>query len=144
MPLRWAEFYDCDGRALGAGGDDRQTLVARALLRGPVTACLERATPVVRARLRRGLDQVHVMLDRNVAPDPEHVAGVLEHEIEAAGLFGSYVRALDHRALNRNRKAGSDLRQVALGWDRGRAAGTAQDTTRHLRSFLTWSKRGTS
>jgi NAD-dependent dihydropyrimidine dehydrogenase PreA subunit len=48
-----------------------------------------------------------------VAPDAEGVAGVSESAIEAAGLFGSYARA--------------------LGWHRGRPGGAENDPTFRLR-----------
>jgi NAD-dependent dihydropyrimidine dehydrogenase PreA subunit len=49
-----------------------------------------------------------------VAPDAEGPAPVSEAEIEAAGLFGSYARA--------------------LGWRRGRPGGAENDTTFRLRA----------
>ncbi len=48
-----------------------------------------------------------------VAPDAEGASPVSEAEIEAAGLFGSYARA--------------------LGWRRGKPGGTEQDPTFRLR-----------
>jgi NAD-dependent dihydropyrimidine dehydrogenase PreA subunit len=48
-----------------------------------------------------------------VAPDAEGVSGVSEAAIEAAGLFGSYARA--------------------LGWRRGRPDGAQNDPTFRLR-----------
>ena len=49
-----------------------------------------------------------------VAPDAEGPSPVSENEIEAAGLFGSYARA--------------------LGWRRGRPGGTELDPTFRLRA----------
>jgi NAD-dependent dihydropyrimidine dehydrogenase PreA subunit len=49
-----------------------------------------------------------------VAPDAEGPTPVSESEIEAAGLFGSYARA--------------------LGWRRGKPGGTEQDPTFRLRA----------
>ena len=48
-----------------------------------------------------------------VAPDAERPSAVIEAEIEAAGLFGSYARA--------------------LGWRRGKPGGTESDPTFRLR-----------
>jgi NAD-dependent dihydropyrimidine dehydrogenase PreA subunit len=48
-----------------------------------------------------------------VAPDAERPTPVTEAEVEAAGLFGSYARA--------------------LGWRRGRPGGTERDPTFRLR-----------
>lgn len=48
-----------------------------------------------------------------VATDPETVTGATEAAIEAAGLFGSYARA--------------------LGWKKGREAGSDQDPTHRIR-----------
>ena len=47
--------------------------------------------------------------------------GVVEAEVEARGLFGSYARA--------------------LGWDQGRAGGAENDTTMQLRLSLDSSKK---
>jgi NAD-dependent dihydropyrimidine dehydrogenase PreA subunit len=49
-----------------------------------------------------------------VAPNAERPTAVEEAEVEAAGLFGSYARA--------------------LGWTRGRPGGTDRDPTYRLRS----------
>jgi NAD-dependent dihydropyrimidine dehydrogenase PreA subunit len=49
-----------------------------------------------------------------VAPNAEGPSAVTEAEIEAAGLFGSYARA--------------------LGWRRGKAGGTEHDPTFRLRA----------
>src|SRR5262245_9985798 len=49
-----------------------------------------------------------------VAPNAEGPSAVTEAEIEAAGLFGSYARA--------------------LGWRRGRSGGTEHDPTFRLRA----------
>jgi NAD-dependent dihydropyrimidine dehydrogenase PreA subunit len=49
-----------------------------------------------------------------VAPNAEGPTGVVETEVEAAGLFGSYARA--------------------LGWKRGRPGGTSNDPTFRLRA----------
>ncbi len=48
-----------------------------------------------------------------VAPDAEDPTGVTEAEVEAAGLFGSYARA--------------------LGWHRGKAGGSDADPTHKIR-----------
>lgn len=48
-----------------------------------------------------------------VATDPEGATGVTESEIERAGLFGSYARA--------------------LGWNKGREGGADRDPTHRLR-----------
>ncbi len=48
-----------------------------------------------------------------VAEDAHGPTGVTAAEVELRGLFGTYARA--------------------LGWSKGRAGGTDQDTTRHLR-----------
>lgn len=51
-----------------------------------------------------------------VAPNAEGPTGITEAEVEAAGLFGSYAKA--------------------LGWHRGRLGGTSEDTTLLLRIRL--------
>ncbi len=51
-----------------------------------------------------------------VAPHAEGPTGILEAAVEAAGLFGTYSRA--------------------LGWTRGQAGGAEADTTRLLRGDL--------
>lgn len=51
-----------------------------------------------------------------VSPHAEGPVAVSEAEIEAEGLFGAYARA--------------------LGWSRGRAGGSENDTTRHIRVAL--------
>jgi len=48
-----------------------------------------------------------------VATDPEHATGMTEAEVERAGLFGSYARA--------------------LGWKKGREGGTDRDPTYRIR-----------
>ncbi len=57
-----------------------------------------------------------------VGPDAERSIGIQETDIEQAGLFGSYARA--------------------LGWSKGRAGGAEHDTTRHLRAMLTSQQTG--
>ena len=51
-----------------------------------------------------------------VAPNAERPTGIGEAEVAERGLFGSYARA--------------------LGWKRGKAAGTEHDPTIHLRAFV--------
>ena len=48
-----------------------------------------------------------------VAVDPEHATGITEAEVEHAGLFGSYARA--------------------LGWKKGREGGADKDPTYRVR-----------
>lgn len=52
-----------------------------------------------------------------VAPHAEGPTRISEAQVEAAGQFGSYARA--------------------LGWSKGRAGGAEADTTRELRNWLT-------
>ena len=51
-----------------------------------------------------------------VAPNAERPTGITEAEVDRRGLFGSYARA--------------------LGWRRGKAFGTEDDPTLHIRAFL--------
>lgn len=64
MPYRWATFFDARGRALQDVGDDRQTVIAHALLDGPVYASLDRAAPEVQAWLRQGQPNCLLPFDR--------------------------------------------------------------------------------
>jgi succinate dehydrogenase/fumarate reductase flavoprotein subunit len=54
VPFGWATFYDAGGKELGGYGESRQEwFLPRALLRGPVYARLDKATPDVRAVIEK-------------------------------------------------------------------------------------------
>jgi succinate dehydrogenase/fumarate reductase flavoprotein subunit len=96
MPYRWATFYDCDGHDLGNGGDDRQTLVAHAMRKGPVYASLDRAGPDVQRWLRAGQPNCFLAFDRNgIDPFTERFPVALRAEGTVRGTGGIKVDGLD-------------------------------------------------
>lgn len=64
MPFRFATFFDANGDDLGDLGDDRQVAIASAILRGPVFARLDKASPSERDMLRRGQPNCFLPYDR--------------------------------------------------------------------------------
>lgn len=94
MPYRWATFYDCNGRTLADAGDDRQTVIARALGDGPVYASLARATPEVQDWLRRGQPNCMLPFDRSgIDPFKERFEVGLRCEGTVRGVGG--IRLVD-------------------------------------------------
>lgn len=61
---RWATFSDAYGQVLEKTERDRHPMVARALLRGPVFACLDHAPPQIQDWLRRGQPNIFLPFDR--------------------------------------------------------------------------------
>lgn len=85
---QWATFYDAHGAALVIDGD-RQTAVARALLAGPVFACLDRANAALQACLRQSQPNCFVPFDRQgINPFSDKFEVVLRCEGTVRGLGG--------------------------------------------------------
>jgi succinate dehydrogenase/fumarate reductase flavoprotein subunit len=85
---RWATFFDVDGTEI-AGGLDRQVAVAEALLRGPVTAQLDKASPEVEDWLRRGQPNCFLPYDRQgIDPFRQRFAVTLRSEGTVRGVGG--------------------------------------------------------
>ena len=64
LVYRWASYFDADGQQLDDEGD-RHVVVAKALLKGPVFARLDKATPDVQDWLRRGQPNIMLPFDRD-------------------------------------------------------------------------------
>jgi succinate dehydrogenase/fumarate reductase flavoprotein subunit len=85
---RWATFFDVDGTEI-AGGLDRQVAVAEALLRGPVTAQLDKASPEIEDWLRRGQPNCFLPYDRQgIDPFRQRFAITLRSEGTVRGVGG--------------------------------------------------------
>ncbi len=90
---RWATFFDVDGTEIG-GGLDRQVAVAEALLRGPVMAQLDQASPEIEDWLRRGQPNCFLPYDRQgIDPFRQRFAVTLRSEGTVRGVGG--VRLVD-------------------------------------------------
>lgn len=89
MPYRWATFYDCNGGKLADAGDDRQSVIARALREGPVYASLDRAAPEVQDWLRRGQPNCMLPFDRyGIDPFKDRFEVALRCEGTVRGVGG--------------------------------------------------------
>jgi succinate dehydrogenase/fumarate reductase flavoprotein subunit len=64
LPYRWATFTREDGTPIVAAGRDRHTVVAEAMLDGPVFCQYDRAAPELQAWLRQGQPNCFLPLDR--------------------------------------------------------------------------------
>ncbi|NYE22730.1 FAD-dependent oxidoreductase [Pigmentiphaga litoralis] len=86
---RWATFTDSDGRALDPTPSDRHAQVARALLDGPVYACLDLADDTVQGWLRRAQPNCFVPFDKQgIDPFTQRFAVTLRCEGTVRGVGG--------------------------------------------------------
>ncbi len=65
LPFRWASFTREDGTLLDTENRDRYSVIAEALLEGPVFACYDKATEEQRQWLRQGQPNCFLPLDRS-------------------------------------------------------------------------------
>ena len=65
LPFAWASFFRENGTRLETEGKDRYTVVAAALLEGPVYAQYDKAWPELQQWLRQGQPNCFLPLDRN-------------------------------------------------------------------------------
>jgi succinate dehydrogenase/fumarate reductase flavoprotein subunit len=65
LPFAWASFFREDGSRLETEGKDRYTVVAEALLEGPVYAQYDKAWPELQQWLRQGQPNCFLPLDRS-------------------------------------------------------------------------------
>ncbi|MET1026573.1 MAG: FAD-binding protein [Dongiaceae bacterium] len=85
---QWGTFYREDGSNI-AITDEMYASVARAMLEGPVFACLDRAPPVVQDALRRGQPHCFLPFDRSgIDPFTQHYPVVLRCEGTVRGTGG--------------------------------------------------------
>lgn len=84
----WGTFSDEQGNVLNSPGD-RQSVVANELIRGPVYAILDKATPRLQEGLRRGQPNIFVPFDRmGINPFKERFPITLRHEGTVRGTGG--------------------------------------------------------
>lgn len=84
----WGTFSDKQGNVLNSPGD-RQSVVASELIRGPVYAILDKATPRLQEGLRRGQPNIFVPFDRmGINPFKERFPITLRHEGTVRGTGG--------------------------------------------------------
>ncbi|MGE7368363.1 FAD-dependent oxidoreductase [Neorhizobium sp. NPDC001467] len=84
----WGTFSDEDGNIL-AGVGDRQSIVAEALLRGPVYAVLDKAPPRLQEGFRRGQPNIFMPFDRlGIDPFRDRFPVTLRHEGTVRGTGG--------------------------------------------------------
>jgi succinate dehydrogenase/fumarate reductase flavoprotein subunit len=94
LPYRWATFTRQDGTPIVANGRDRHSVVAEAMLEGPVFCQYDRATPELQAWLRQGQPNCFLPLDRSgVDPFTERWPVTLRCEGTVRGVGG--IRLLD-------------------------------------------------
>jgi succinate dehydrogenase/fumarate reductase flavoprotein subunit len=92
----WASFFDADGRRIEDTGD-RQEIVARHLMRGPVTAVIDRAPARLREGIRVGQPNIMLPFDRiGVDPFTERFPVTLRYEGTVRGIGGLLID--DHGA----------------------------------------------
>ncbi len=84
----WGSFSDEQGNELSAAGD-RQSVVARELIRGPVYAVLDKAPPRLQEGFRRGQPNIFVPFDRmGIDPFTQRFPITLRHEGTVRGTGG--------------------------------------------------------
>lgn len=84
----WGTFSDEQGNVLTSPGD-RQSVVASELIRGPVYAILDKASPRLQEGLRRGQPNIFVPFDRmGIDPFKERFPITLRHEGTVRGTGG--------------------------------------------------------
>jgi succinate dehydrogenase/fumarate reductase flavoprotein subunit len=84
----WATFTDQDGNEIARQGD-RQTVVARNLLKGPVYAVIDKASPYVQEGMRRGQPNMFVSFDRKgIDPFKDRFEVTLRYEGTVRGAGG--------------------------------------------------------
>ncbi len=89
LPFRWASFTREDGTPIEANGRDRHTVIAEALLEGPVFAQYDKARPEVQTWLRQGQPNCFLPLDRTfVDPFGERWPVTLRCEGTVRGVGG--------------------------------------------------------
>lgn len=87
----WATFADQDGNALERKGD-RQSVVAENLLKGPVYAVIDQASPRLQEGMRRGQPNMFVAFDRKgIDPFKQRFAITLRYEGTVRGVGGLVV-----------------------------------------------------
>src|SRR6185369_11694269 len=89
LPFAWASFFREDGSRLETEGKDRYTVVAEALLEGPVYAQYDKAGPELQQWLRQGQPNCFLPLDRSfVDPFAERWPVTLRCEGTVRGVGG--------------------------------------------------------
>lgn len=89
LPFAWASFFREDGTRLETEGKDRYTVVAAALLDGPVHAQYDKASPELQQWLRQGQPNCFLPLDRNgIDPFAERWPVTLRCEGTVRGVGG--------------------------------------------------------
>jgi succinate dehydrogenase/fumarate reductase flavoprotein subunit len=89
LPFAWASFFREDGSRLETEGKDRYTVVAEALLEGPVYAQYDKAWPELQQWLRQGQANCFLPLDRSfVDPFAERWPVTLRCEGTVRGVGG--------------------------------------------------------
>jgi succinate dehydrogenase/fumarate reductase flavoprotein subunit len=89
LPFAWASFFREDGSRLATEGKDRYTVVAAALLEGPVYAQYDKAWPELQQWLRQGQPNCFLPLDRSgVDPFAERWPVTLRCEGTVRGVGG--------------------------------------------------------
>jgi succinate dehydrogenase/fumarate reductase flavoprotein subunit len=84
----WATFTDQDCNVLARDGD-RQSLVARHLLNGPVYAVIDKASPHVQEGMRRGQPNMFLAFDRKgIDPFKQRFEVTLRYEGTVRGVGG--------------------------------------------------------
>jgi succinate dehydrogenase/fumarate reductase flavoprotein subunit len=84
----WATFTDKDGNEIERQGD-RQSVVARNLLKGPVYAVIDKASPYLQEGMRRGQPNMFVAFDRNgIDPFKDRFEVTLRYEGTVRGVGG--------------------------------------------------------
>ncbi|MDH7795466.1 succinate dehydrogenase/fumarate reductase flavoprotein subunit [Beijerinckia sp. GAS462] len=90
----WSSFYDADHRLIETKGD-RQDIVARHLVKGPVYAVIDKADPHLREGMRRGQPNIFVPFDRaGIDPFTQKFEVTLRHEGTVRGTGGLSIDAL--------------------------------------------------
>jgi succinate dehydrogenase/fumarate reductase flavoprotein subunit len=84
----WATFSHEDGSIIEAAGD-RQTLVASELMKGPVYAVLDKASPRLREAFRKGQPNIFLPFDRQgIDPFVQRFPVTLRYEGTVRGVGG--------------------------------------------------------
>lgn len=89
LPFRWASFSREDGTPIDTAGRDRHSVIAEALLQGPVFCQYDKARPEVQGWLRQGQPNCFLPLDRSgVEPFLERWPVTLRCEGTVRGVGG--------------------------------------------------------
>jgi succinate dehydrogenase/fumarate reductase flavoprotein subunit len=87
----WATFTDEDGNVLERTGD-RQSVVAKNLLKGPVYAVIDQAAPRIQEGMRRGQPNMFLSFDRKgIDPFKQRFPVTLRYEGSVRGVGGLVV-----------------------------------------------------